>query len=80
MLSDKKVSRRHELYILEFGSRYFDSQSVKDLVPQIKKQMLRSPEIGITRVHAIINGLVSQKMDLSPFVLDLHEVLVKGNG
>ena len=58
IITDKKVSRRHDLYLLEFASRYLTEDDVKNLIPHFKKQMLRAPEVGCARLSALINGTV----------------------
>ena len=46
-------------------------------MPHFKKQMLRAPELGCSRMACVIKGVSNMGGDLSPYASEMHQSLVK---
>ena len=74
IFQEKAKSTRGDLQKLEYISTVLQVEDVKELVPTMKKMMLRSPEVCCPRIHAIVVGF---KNDFSELAADLQEPLLK---
>jgi hypothetical protein len=74
IFQEKTKSTRGELQKLQYISSVLEVEDIKDLVPTMKKMMLRSPEVCCPRIHAIVSGFEKNFSDLAA---DIHEPLLK---